>query len=86
MGGDVATAHGGPPEYLGEAGLLVPPGDVEALREALRRLLDDDDLRARCGAVGRQRVAELYRLEDRMAELLRVVRAAGRRGATAPSG
>lgn len=75
----VATAHGGPPEYLGEAGLLVPPGDADALRDALRQLLDDADLRARCGAEGRRRVAELYRLDDRMAELLEAVRLAGRR-------
>lgn len=76
----VATAHGGPPEYLGDAGLLVPPGDADALREALQRLLDDADLRARCGAEGRRRVAERYRLDERMTELLEAVRTATRRG------
>lgn len=69
----VATAHGGPPEYLHEAGLLVPPGDVFALRAALRRLLDDADLRERCGAVGRQRVERYYRLDERMTELLEAI-------------
>lgn len=35
----VATAAGGVPEVLGEAGILVPVGDSEALRAALRRAL-----------------------------------------------
>jgi glycogen(starch) synthase len=41
-----------------ETGLLVPPRDVEALRAALHRLLDDDELRARLGANGRKRAEE----------------------------
>jgi glycosyltransferase involved in cell wall biosynthesis len=31
----IASRSGGMPEALGEAGVLVPPGDVEALRQAL---------------------------------------------------
>jgi phosphatidylinositol alpha-mannosyltransferase len=38
--------------------LLVPPGDVEALRAALRRLLDEPSLRARLVASGHERAAE----------------------------
>src|SRR5207245_2052137 len=38
--------------------VLVPPGDVEALRAALRRLLDDPSLRARLVASGHERAAE----------------------------
>jgi glycosyltransferase involved in cell wall biosynthesis len=48
----VATDHGGVTEVLGDAGLLVPPGDVDALAEAINRLLDDTELRARCHAAG----------------------------------
>jgi glycosyltransferase involved in cell wall biosynthesis len=53
----VATAVGAVPEVVGDAAVLVPPGDPEALAEALRAVLLDaeqaDDLRRR----GRARVA-----------------------------
>jgi glycosyltransferase involved in cell wall biosynthesis len=39
----------------GETGLLVPPGDADALRGALRRLVDDAALRLRLGRAGRER-------------------------------
>jgi D-inositol-3-phosphate glycosyltransferase len=43
-----------------ETGLLVPPRDVNALREALERLLGDRELRHRFGAAGRERVREHF--------------------------
>jgi len=42
----VASAASSLPEVVGEAGLLVDPQDVEALADALRRVLTDQDLRA----------------------------------------
>jgi glycosyltransferase involved in cell wall biosynthesis len=43
-----------------ETGLLVTPGDREALRAALTRLIDDDALRARFGRAAAARRAELF--------------------------
>jgi glycosyltransferase involved in cell wall biosynthesis len=56
----VATAVGGLLDAVedGVTGLLVPPGDVPALRTALERLLADAGLRARLGAAGRIRATE----------------------------
>jgi glycogen(starch) synthase len=56
----VATAVGGLLDLVvpEETGLLVPPRDVPALRAALKRLLADDELRARLGANARRRAEE----------------------------
>jgi rhamnosyl/mannosyltransferase len=53
-------------------GLTVPPADPDALGDALNRLLDDHDLRARLGAAARARVADEFRVElmgDRVAAI-----------------
>jgi glycosyltransferase involved in cell wall biosynthesis len=59
----VATDGGALPEVTGRDGdtvLQCRAGDVEALSAALRRGLDDAELRARVGAAGRQRVVERW--------------------------
>jgi glycosyltransferase involved in cell wall biosynthesis len=58
----VASAVGGLLDIVvdGETGLLVPPGDVTALRAALERLLGDADLRRRLGEAGRERAREHF--------------------------
>ena len=54
----VATRVGGIPELVtdGVEGLLVGPGDVKALGQAICRLLDDPAARDRMGLAGRKRV------------------------------
>jgi len=65
----VVTSVGGLPEIVahGVTGEVVPPGDVAALAAALERMLADPDLRARCGAAGAARTAEMFPA-TRMAE------------------
>ncbi|MEV6207553.1 glycosyltransferase family 4 protein [Kitasatospora sp. NPDC051914] len=58
----IGSAVGGIPGVVadGESGLLVPPGDPDALADACRRLLDDGALADRMGAAGRRRAEEHY--------------------------
>ena len=70
----VATPVGGTPEVVldGETGLLVPPRDSEALADALRRVLEDDDLRRRLGEAGQRRVAESFTADTMSHEVLAI--------------
>jgi glycosyltransferase involved in cell wall biosynthesis len=52
----VAAAAGALPEAAGDAALLVDPLDVEALADALGRILRDESLRAGLVERGRARV------------------------------
>ena len=58
----VAYDYGGPPEVLGDCGLLVPPGDRGALRDALLSVLEDAERRERLAACGRRRARERFSL------------------------
>jgi glycosyltransferase involved in cell wall biosynthesis len=67
----IASRVGGIPEVVedGHAGLLVPPGDVPALAETMRRLWNDPSLARRLGNYGRTEVVPRYswdRLVDRL--------------------
>ncbi len=44
----------------GISGILIPPGDVEALADALRRVIEDADFRNRLGTAGRRRFLEKF--------------------------
>ena len=53
----IGTTPGGHAEMVvdGKTGLLVPAGDAEALTGAMRRLIDDPDLRERLGCAAAER-------------------------------
>jgi glycosyltransferase involved in cell wall biosynthesis len=53
----VASAVGGLVEVVGDAGLLVPPDDPDALAVAIGRVLSDPGLRSELSARGRARAA-----------------------------
>ncbi|MGA5700892.1 glycosyltransferase [Peterkaempfera bronchialis] len=59
IAGDLGVAR----EVVGPAGLLIPPGDPQALADACTALLCDPERRARLGTAGRQRAQELYSAE-----------------------
>jgi glycosyltransferase involved in cell wall biosynthesis len=63
----VATRVGGTPEALidGETGLLVPPGDSDAIAVAVARLLEDRTLARRLGCAARRLIADRFSV-DRM--------------------
>jgi glycosyltransferase involved in cell wall biosynthesis len=58
----VASGVGGVPELVAddETGILVEPGEPDALAGALLRLVRDPDLRRRLGGAGRARVEEQF--------------------------
>lgn len=71
----VTTDHSGIPHTVRDEieGLIVPPGDVDALRGALERVIADAELRERLGRAGRRRYDERYTpdaFRRRVAELV----------------
>ena len=65
----VATAVGGLPELVGDAAVLVPAGDVDAVDAAVRELLDDAARRADLGRRGAARAATWPTEADTVATL-----------------
>ena len=63
----VASGVGGVPELLGDAGILVPPRDEEAMAGAVRSLLADPDRRRALGAAARARVEGSFSLAQMQA-------------------
>ena len=58
----IASRIGGIPDIVedGVSGLLVPPGDADALAAAVRRVRDDPALARRLGEAGRRRLREQF--------------------------
>jgi glycosyltransferase involved in cell wall biosynthesis len=71
----VASAVGGLPTVVGDAGVLVPPDDPVALAEALLALATDPAARRRLAERGRARAVERFGIERMAQETLAVYRA-----------
>lgn len=67
----VATSVGGNPEIVepGLSGLLVPPGSVDGLADAVLRLVHQPDVGRALGSAGRKRVRERFSLSSSITEL-----------------
>lgn len=59
----VAYSSGGVPELLGDCGVLVPPGDTDALAAAIIGLLEDDGKRGELAACGVDRVRARFTMD-----------------------
>jgi glycosyltransferase involved in cell wall biosynthesis len=82
----IATPVGAIPEVINHErnGLLVPVDDVNALADALRRLIEDPGLRHRLGEAARRDHAERYEIETFVTQLAAIWRGAARDSAWAP--
>jgi glycosyltransferase involved in cell wall biosynthesis len=65
----VAYASGEIPHVVGDAGVLLPEGDIQGLRDALSGLVEDAEAAARYRTQGRQRVLSHFS-QERVARLL----------------
>jgi len=74
----VATWVAGIPEIVRDEhnGLLVPPGDAKALAQAIRRLLNDPDLRNQFASAGRERIEQDFNIETEILRLEKILTSA----------
>ncbi|MEV0353805.1 glycosyltransferase family 4 protein [Nonomuraea sp. NPDC050680] len=70
----IATAVGGVPDLLAGAGILVPYGDVAALRAAVQDVVGDGAEAARLAAAAARRGAELPDADEALESVLNVYR------------
>ena len=70
----IATTGGAFPEVIDhqETGWLVPPGNAEALADAIRMFADDEELRARLGRAGRESILKRFSWRKAAEETLAV--------------
>jgi glycosyltransferase involved in cell wall biosynthesis len=68
----VATAVGGLPELVGDAAVLIPPDDADAVDRVVRHLLDDPDARAEYSRRALERASSWPTEEDTLAQVQRL--------------
>ena len=65
----------------GETALVVPPQQVPQLRDAIRKLLDSEELRKRLGSAARRHCEARFSYEGMLNEMERIYREASGRPA-----
>ena len=74
----ISTSTGGIPELLHDgAGILVPPGDPDALADAIQRMALDPGQRQRVGEAGRRRIEEEFSTPRVVSQLIAAIEAVG---------
>jgi glycosyltransferase involved in cell wall biosynthesis len=68
----IATTGGALPEVVGDAGILVPPRNADALAAAIKQLLNDEQAQQRMSEAGRKRVKQKFRWEQAARKTLEV--------------
>ncbi|MEZ6139633.1 MAG: glycosyltransferase [Zavarzinella sp.] len=70
----IATAVNGIPKLIQHEsnGILIPPGEISALAESIRRLVHDDSLRVQLAQAGRKTVESRYSFARRMQKLAQI--------------
>lgn len=72
----IATTGGALPEVVGDAGILVPPADPQALAEAISGLLNNPEELRRFGELGRKRILRMFSWQDAARHTVEVYREA----------
>lgn len=83
----VITTHtGGMDSYVvhGKTGLLVPPKDPRAMRDAIRTLWENEDLAAEMGKAGRKFVEENYNHDQVFCEIVDFLHSISKNGTQRP--
>ncbi|MFO7634770.1 MAG: glycosyltransferase [Caldilinea sp.] len=75
----VGSESGEIPQVIGDAGLLFPEGDRDALAAQLQRLLDAPALRDQLGAAGRRRVLDRFTMAQIAVQTVALYRRLARR-------
>ncbi|MDH4367607.1 MAG: glycosyltransferase, partial [Dehalococcoidia bacterium] len=68
----IATTGGALPEVVGDAGMLVPPANADALAAAIRHLLNDKQAQHQMSKAGKKRVKEQFSWEQAARKTLEV--------------
>jgi glycosyltransferase involved in cell wall biosynthesis len=68
----VATSGGALPEVIGDAGILVPPANADALAAAIKQLLNDKQAQRQMSEAGKKRVREKFNWEQAARRTLEV--------------
>lgn len=68
----ITTRSGGIPENVGKAAMIIPPGDVRALTQAIQDLVTHASLRHTLAAAARVRAVEIHDVKIGTRQLMRV--------------